>query len=207
MKGSASNIELISVTACSKRCTKDHDSDGDCLVCGKGWQIHRGHDCSDGRRGSWLSSNHDFSKCALFSSGNRIGFELNSFENSLSIKIDGKLAVVVSNIDSLGVRPFVCMSRNCSVSMSSSKSLVINANASLISFKDRLAGLDNNQWKEEQDIALSRISTAGIIKKNCSLMCDVHDMHFSFLNCTWFICRPCFELQKRADSKSSCRNR
>ena len=38
---------------CDSSCTLSHSSDGDCLVCGRPWGPHNGHNCSGGARGSW----------------------------------------------------------------------------------------------------------------------------------------------------------
>lgn len=39
---------------CGPTCGRSHTDDGDCLVCGRGWGNHSGHNCSGGHgRGSW----------------------------------------------------------------------------------------------------------------------------------------------------------
>lgn len=38
---------------CGPGCSLKHAGDGDCLVCGKGWGPHSGHNCPGGGRGSW----------------------------------------------------------------------------------------------------------------------------------------------------------
>jgi hypothetical protein len=39
---------------CGRNCTRSHDQDGNCIVCGGSWAEHSGHTCSGGRQGSWL---------------------------------------------------------------------------------------------------------------------------------------------------------
>jgi hypothetical protein len=38
---------------CDESCSRSHSSDGNCLVCGRGWGPHSGHTCQEGTRGSW----------------------------------------------------------------------------------------------------------------------------------------------------------
>jgi len=40
-------------SGCSSSCSLTHSNDGNCLICGKGWGSHNGHNCSSGARGSW----------------------------------------------------------------------------------------------------------------------------------------------------------
>mmetsp|Transcript_74196 Transcript_74196/g.197960 ORF Transcript_74196/g.197960 Transcript_74196/m.197960 type:complete len:3050 (-) Transcript_74196:601-9750(-) len=40
---------------CGRNCTRSHDGEGPCLVCGTNWGSHSGHTCPDGRQGSWVS--------------------------------------------------------------------------------------------------------------------------------------------------------
>ena len=39
---------------CGRNCTKRHDLDGKCIVCGNGWPEHSGHTCPGGQQGSWI---------------------------------------------------------------------------------------------------------------------------------------------------------
>jgi thiol-disulfide isomerase/thioredoxin len=39
---------------CGRNCTKSHDQDGKCIVCGNSWAEHSGHTCSGGQQGSWI---------------------------------------------------------------------------------------------------------------------------------------------------------
>lgn len=39
---------------CGRNCTKSHDQDGKCIVCGCGWPEHSGHTCPGGQQGSWI---------------------------------------------------------------------------------------------------------------------------------------------------------
>lgn len=39
---------------CGRNCTKSHDQDGKCIVCGGGWAEHSGHTCPGGQQGSWI---------------------------------------------------------------------------------------------------------------------------------------------------------
>jgi hypothetical protein len=44
---------------CERTCSNSHSNDGNCLVCGRDWGPHNGHDCTgnfSGQRGSWRTS-------------------------------------------------------------------------------------------------------------------------------------------------------
>jgi len=45
------------VVGCASDCEDSHNSN--CLVCGEAWGSHSGHQCSDGRRGSWPEDNQE----------------------------------------------------------------------------------------------------------------------------------------------------
>jgi hypothetical protein len=43
------------IKICVANCNKTHDNDGNCVMCGKGWGEHGGHNCiSTGNRGAWV---------------------------------------------------------------------------------------------------------------------------------------------------------
>ena len=49
--------------SCGHSCEETHN--GNCVVCGKGMRQHRGHDCADGKRGSWALGDTGFDFEAL----------------------------------------------------------------------------------------------------------------------------------------------
>jgi len=50
------DLSLLFRFGCDGNCTcGDHTRDGNCLVCGRPWGNHSGHNCREGERGSWLS--------------------------------------------------------------------------------------------------------------------------------------------------------
>ena len=44
------------IKICDANCNQNHDNDGNCLMCGKGWcGGHSGHTCKiTGNRGAWI---------------------------------------------------------------------------------------------------------------------------------------------------------
>ena len=48
-------LKYIKICGCGANCNQDHTKDGNCVMCGKGWTEHGGHNCiSTGNRGTQL---------------------------------------------------------------------------------------------------------------------------------------------------------
>ncbi len=91
---------------------------------------------------------------AKYQDGQRLQFELNMHEHTLTFKIDGRLVCIASNVDHRRVRPYICMQGRCSVKLMERKSYYVGSISSIISFKDRISGLDNGQWTLVADTQL-----------------------------------------------------
>ena len=102
-----------------------------------------------------------------YNPGQIVRFELDTEARTLQMSVDGVLAVVVSNVEAEGVRPYVCMDYSESA-LIVSRSFVRAAGAdsvapvtSAVSEEDAAAALDNVVWTEELDAAVLRLPAAG----------------------------------------------
>ena len=77
----------------------------------------------------------------------KVEFHLDTHKRTLELFVNEQRAIVVSEFKCSNVLPFVCLASSGSVTLSKPNSKVINVSSSIISFKDRAAGLDNSKWK------------------------------------------------------------
>jgi hypothetical protein len=83
-------------------------------------------------------------------------------KHTLEIITNGKLICTASEMDDRALKPYVCIENAGSVTLEWRESLVVNSNASMISFKDRAVGLDNALWCDtKQNEALLALPMAG----------------------------------------------
>ena len=95
-----------------------------------------------------------------YSSGQFIELTLNTCNHSLSMKIDGQLAILASNIDDVDMRACFCMNAAESVKIVSRKSFIAAAisHTSLgISSEEWSVVFDNSKWTESEDRYLSSL--------------------------------------------------
>ena len=91
-----------------------------------------------------------------------VTLKLNMHKHTLEIYTNEKLICTASELDDRALNPFVCIENAGSVTLEWRESLVVNSNASMISFKDRAVGLDNALWCDsELNDALLALPTAG----------------------------------------------
>ena len=94
-----------------------------------------------------------------YADGQKIGFELDMFENTLKIIVDGMLTAVAYNVDDKGVRPFVCLRLRQDhkeyIKLLRQKSYVTNISSGNYSEKGMSAGFAN--VLQNQDV-FSRLS-------------------------------------------------
>jgi hypothetical protein len=91
-----------------------------------------------------------------------VTLKLNMHKHTLEIITNGKLICTASEMDDRALKPYVCIENAGSVTLEWRESLVVNSNASMISFKDRAVGLDNALWCDtKQNEALLALPMAG----------------------------------------------
>jgi hypothetical protein len=97
---------------------------------------------------------------STFSNGQTVDLRLDTFKNSLELKIDGLTARVAHNIDARNIHPYVCFENSGSATFVESSSRILNL-VSIISEEERSAGCDNSLWSADLDKALSRCFKLG----------------------------------------------
>ena len=80
-----------------------------------------------------------------------IEFELDKHIHILSVKINGKLAVIASNVDDSDVRPCIYIRKSGTIHLIARNSMV-RSNAAAVSADDVSAALDNTKWTEQTSI-------------------------------------------------------
>jgi hypothetical protein len=97
---------------------------------------------------------------ARYGSGDKLTFQLDTKRHILRLKINGALAVVASDVDDVGVRPYVCMDYTESISLGKQVSHVIDLDANNLKNYDT-AGLNNEIWSLETDTLLNEFAREG----------------------------------------------
>ena len=94
-----------------------------------------------------------------YTSGQEIEFELNTYDCSLSMKIDDVCVTVVTGLTIDKTRPFICMDYNESVQILDQRSRTVSEWP--FSDDDIDSGLNNDNWSKEADIALFKVIQSG----------------------------------------------
>jgi ankyrin repeat protein len=95
---------------------------------------------------------------AKYCTGDKLTFQLDTKRHILRLKINGAVVAVVSNVDDIGVRPYVCMDYTESISLVAQVSRVFNAgNVG----EDVISGLNNVVWSVETDKFLYELLLEG----------------------------------------------
>jgi ankyrin repeat protein len=102
-----------------------------------------------------------------YSSGDRLTIQLDTQRHILRLKINGVIAVVVSDVDVIGVRPYACMECTESIRLVDQVSHVFQkgntdaVNKSCLNQTDEISGLNNAAWTPETDASLDKIILEG----------------------------------------------
>ena len=92
---------------------------------------------------------------STFSSGQTIELRLDTFKNSLEMRLEGSTTRIANNIDARNIHPYVCFENLGSATFVESSSRISNL-LSVISEEERSAGCENSLWSSDLDNALSR---------------------------------------------------
>jgi hypothetical protein len=104
-----------------------------------------------------------------FTAGEVVEFELDSVDESLCMRINGKQAAHAKNVDVNGVLPFVCMGQGGAVTLIA-KTHVRSCSPTVsrsISSDERRCGLDNACWSDEDDAVLRQLLVSGLCVDFC----------------------------------------
>ena len=96
-----------------------------------------------------------------FASGQKLEFLLDMHEHTLSFKVDGQTVARAVDVNDSRIRPFLCFASSGCAKLISQSSDVTMSNTSIVSFRDRLVGLNNKEWPPEVDRELSKLHFAG----------------------------------------------
>jgi hypothetical protein len=95
-----------------------------------------------------------------FSCGQIVELRLDTFKNSLEMRLDGSTTRTAHNIDARNIHPYVCFETSGSATFVESSSRISNL-LSVISEEERSAGCENSLWSSDLDSALSRCFNLG----------------------------------------------
>jgi hypothetical protein len=134
-------------------------------------------DCSDGEEDN-RSSNSVGGYGINFTSNQTIEFELDMDERTLKVRVDGGLQAVARNIDSEGIRPFICLgcfeSAKILFNSEISHDRLGNIN---ISADDRDKAFDNKMWTPEMNKIMLKHPNSGNIHSFCLIVIRKRSWH------------------------------
>jgi hypothetical protein len=97
---------------------------------------------------------------STFSSGQIVELRLDTFKNSLEMRLDGSTTKIAHNIDARNIYPYVCFENSGSAAFVECSSSLLSL-LSVISEEERCAGCENSLWSSDLDNALSRCFKSG----------------------------------------------
>ncbi len=112
-------------------------------------------------------------RSSSFSSGQTVDLQLDTFRNSLELKLDGTTRRVAHNIDARNIYPYVCFQNLGSATIIESCSQIASQSSlSVINEEERSAGYDNLLWPSDLDDALKTIFKHGSKRILCFAVCS-----------------------------------